>query len=174
VAAVRILFSFVGGRGHFGPLVPVAGASAAAGHEIMVTCEESMVRPVQEAGFSASASGPDFGSDATRLPLLVPDPQREDHDLRRAFAQHAAPLRAKDILALARSWRPDLIVCDEVDFGAMIAAERLGVPYASVLVTASGGFAEACSGARRGAGHARRRAGRGVSGARRPILPAGR
>ena len=32
------------------------------------------------------------------------------------------------------------MVCDEVDFGAMIAAEYLNIPYATVLVIASGSF----------------------------------
>ena len=42
------------------------------------------------------------------------------------------------VLALCAGWRPDAIVCDEVDFGAMIAAERAGVPHATVLVIAAG------------------------------------
>jgi UDP:flavonoid glycosyltransferase YjiC (YdhE family) len=33
-----------------------------------------------------------------------------------------------------------LLVCDEVDFGAVVAAERLGLPYATVLVIAAGSF----------------------------------
>jgi UDP:flavonoid glycosyltransferase YjiC (YdhE family) len=40
----------------------------------------------------------------------------------------------------AAAWRPDLIVCDEADFGAMLAAERLGIPRAVILVNASGSF----------------------------------
>ncbi len=31
-------------------------------------------------------------------------------------------------------------MCDEIDFGSMVAAERLGLPYATVLVIASGSF----------------------------------
>lgn len=33
-----------------------------------------------------------------------------------------------------------MLVCEEVDFGAMIIAERLALPYATVLVIAAGGF----------------------------------
>jgi UDP:flavonoid glycosyltransferase YjiC (YdhE family) len=33
-----------------------------------------------------------------------------------------------------------VIVCDEVDFGSMAAAEKLGLPHASVLVMAAGSF----------------------------------
>ncbi len=38
------------------------------------------------------------------------------------------------------AWKPDLIVCEEVDFGAMIVAERLTLPYATMLVIAAGSF----------------------------------
>jgi UDP:flavonoid glycosyltransferase YjiC (YdhE family) len=41
---------------------------------------------------------------------------------------------------LGATWEPDLLVCDETDFGCMIAAERLGIPYASVLVLIAGSF----------------------------------
>ena len=34
-----------------------------------------------------------------------------------------------------------MIVADEVDYGALIAAEKLGVPHATVIVLAAGGFA---------------------------------
>jgi UDP:flavonoid glycosyltransferase YjiC (YdhE family) len=35
------------------------------------------------------------------------------------------------------------VVCDEADFGSMIAAERLGLPHATVLVMAAGSFVRA-------------------------------
>ena len=40
----------------------------------------------------------------------------------------------------ALEWRPDLLVCEEFDFGAMVVAERLGLPHATVLVSATGAF----------------------------------
>jgi UDP:flavonoid glycosyltransferase YjiC (YdhE family) len=39
---------------------------------------------------------------------------------------------------LCHQWRPDIVVCDEVDLGVVVAAERLGLPYATVQSTASG------------------------------------
>ena len=35
---LRILFTFVGGQGHFDPLVPIAGAATAAGHTVAFGC----------------------------------------------------------------------------------------------------------------------------------------
>ena len=44
------------------------------------------------------------------------------------------------MLGLAATWRPDVIVADEVDVGTVVAAERLGIPCATVIVLAAGGF----------------------------------
>jgi UDP:flavonoid glycosyltransferase YjiC (YdhE family) len=56
------------------------------------------------------------------------------------FGRRIARERARDLLPLCGVWQPDVIVCEEVDFGAMIVAERLSIPYASVLVIAAGSF----------------------------------
>jgi UDP:flavonoid glycosyltransferase YjiC (YdhE family) len=136
---VRLLFSFVGGSGHFEPLLPVARAAAAAGHEVAATGEPLMMPVVEAAGLVGYPSGPNLGG-TRRMPLLDLDPEREDRDLRDGFARRTAPQRARDILALCERWRPDVIVCDEADFGAMIAAECRRLPYATVLVTAAGLF----------------------------------
>jgi UDP:flavonoid glycosyltransferase YjiC (YdhE family) len=135
---MRILSTFVGGRGHFHPMLPIARALASAGHTVTFACQQSMVQTVHDSGFSALVSGPDLDGGATRRPLLAPSREREDSDLREGFARKAARLRAADILAL--SYRPDVIVCDECDFGAMIAAEVMGIPHVTVLSNASGSF----------------------------------
>ncbi|MCE7006437.1 glycosyltransferase [Kibdelosporangium philippinense] len=138
---MRILSSFVGGRGHWGPMEPIGRAAVRAGHTVRVACGESMVSQVRQDGFEAWPAGPDFGGGGIRRPLIKPDQDKEDRDLRDGFADRAARIRAAHLLET--DWRPDLILCDEVDFGAMIAAEVLGIPYASVLSNASGSFVRA-------------------------------
>jgi UDP:flavonoid glycosyltransferase YjiC (YdhE family) len=137
---VRILFGFVGGRGHFQPLVPLAGAAVAAGHTVLFTCSPSIVPVVRRAGFEATGSGADYGSTGERLPLAAPRQEREDNDVRDGFVRRTARLRAKDILGLATEWRPDVVVCDEFDFGSMVVAAKLGVPHVTVEITAAGSF----------------------------------
>lgn len=134
---MRILFSFVGGSGHFGPLAPIARAAVAAGHTVAVTCESTMVPVIEAAGFTAFVSGPDLGGSA-RHPLLELDMEREERAITDGFAGRHAKQRATDVLALCGDWKPDLLVCDEVDFGAVVAAERFGIPHATVLVIAAG------------------------------------
>jgi MGT family glycosyltransferase len=136
---VRILFTFVGGRGHLDPLVPVARAAEAAGHTVAVTGRPAMIGAVQAAGLTGFSTGADLGPPA-RVPLRRLSSEREDRVVRDSFAGWQARERVTAILALCAAWRPDLLVCDEVDFGGMVAAERLGLPYATVVVIAAGSF----------------------------------
>lgn len=137
---MRIMFTFVGGNGHFEPLVPIARAAEAAGHSVAFTGRPGLMLSVQAAGFVAFPSGADFGDSDERMALLAVDMAREERDLREGFARRLARQRCGDILALCDEWQPDVIVCDEADFGSMIAAEQLGLPHASVLVIAAGSF----------------------------------
>jgi len=137
----RLLFSFVGGAGHFLPLVPIAAAATAAGHTVAFTGSGSSLAMVKAAGFEAfpTVPGPAPGP-PERRPLLPIDRAREERDLREIFVRDGARRRATGMLARIAAWRPDVVVCDEVDFGSMIAAERSGLPYASVVVLAAGGM----------------------------------
>ncbi len=136
---MRILFCFVGGVGHFEPMVPIARAAEAAGHTVGVACGPSLVPIVEAGGFAAFGIGPlPPAQPPRRMPLKEVDTAREERDLRERFANAAARVRAEGVRTLARAWRSDVIVADEVDFGSMLAAEMLDVPYATVLVIAAG------------------------------------
>lgn len=138
---MRVLFTFAGGNGHFQPLVPIARVAAAAGHTVAFAGQAAMLAAIAAAGFTAfPTGGTTLGTTAERLPLLTLDRAREERDLRDGFANRLARERATALLALCATWQPDLLVCDEIDFGAMVAAEKLGLPYASVLVIAAGSF----------------------------------
>jgi UDP:flavonoid glycosyltransferase YjiC (YdhE family) len=133
-----LLFAFTGGRGHAEPLVPIARAAEAAGHDVAFAGRAAHLPEVEALGFRTFAAGPDVVPE--RGPLVAVDMAREERVLRDGFAGRIARSRAADLLGVCAELEPDLIVCDEVDFGAMVAAERLGLPHASVLVTAAGSF----------------------------------
>jgi UDP:flavonoid glycosyltransferase YjiC (YdhE family) len=140
-----MLFTFAGGNGHFEPLIPIARAARAAGHLVAVAGRPAMTETVERAGFTSVAvaeggSWPDVAGKTARLPLLELDADREDRVLREGFAGRIARRRAAGLIALAADWRPDLVVRDEIDFGAAVAAERLGIPHVTVLVVAAGSF----------------------------------
>lgn len=136
---MRVLFSFAGGSGHFLPLVPLARAVRAAGHDVAFAGQPAMTAAVEAAGFTAFATGGETLRTApVRTPLLAYNAAQEDRAVRDGFAGRTARARAAALLELCGRWGPDLLVCDELDFGAMVAAERLGLPHASVLVIAAG------------------------------------
>jgi UDP:flavonoid glycosyltransferase YjiC (YdhE family) len=111
----------------------LARAAAAAGHAVATTGRRSAV-------------GPDFDLDffptgrerpPKRIPMRGIDRDREQREFR-GFAGRPAHERADELQALCAEWRPDVLVCDETDFGALLVAERLGLRYASVFTTAPG------------------------------------
>lgn len=139
----RLLFSFMGGHGHFVPLVPVARAAQNAGHDVAFACGPSRVAAVEADGFvayplEAAASSSSVGPE--RSPLRPLDPTREDEEFRDRFAGAAPRHKAPRLRAFCETWRPDVVVCDEADFGSLLAAEQLGLPYVSVNVMAAGSF----------------------------------
>ena len=136
-----MLFTFVGGAGHYEPLAPIARAALERGHVVAFACRPAMWRLPEADGFEAWPTGTDAPEPAVIGPLVPLDEAREDLVLRYGFAGDTAAHRARDVRALCASWRPDVVVSDEVDFGAMVAAERLAVPHATVLVLPAGSFA---------------------------------
>lgn len=128
---MRILFSFVGGRGHLEPLVPFARAAAAAGHSVAFGSAPAIDSSVRAAGFESLPLGTGGDGRPERIPLRPLDSAREERDLRERFVRGAAYRRAPLAIALCSDWRPDLLVCDETDFGVVVAAKHLGVPHAT-------------------------------------------
>lgn len=137
---MRILFSFVGGTGHFLPLVPIAHAVEIAGHTISFVSHVSMSPTVKAHGFECLSFGTANNHKPEKKPLLAVDMQHEEDVLRRHFVRKAGRTHATEIISICSEWKPDIIVCDEVNFGAMIAAEYLGIPHATVIVIAAGSF----------------------------------
>ena len=139
--SVRILFTFTGGSGHFLPAVPIARAALAQGHDVLFSCQEAMLDSVTAAGFDArSSGGRTIVSPAFRGALVPSDRTHEADVIRTFFADRIARERATQLIAIAANWHPDVIVRDEVDFGAAVAAERLGIPHVCVIVLAAGGL----------------------------------
>jgi UDP:flavonoid glycosyltransferase YjiC (YdhE family) len=142
---MRILFTFIGGRGHFDPLIPIARAAEAAGHVVAVAGSGKLTSVIAEAGFTAYATsaarvettGP-VGQVGPRAPLDVLDSRQDELDFAESFGRTGARRHAAALPDVMRDWRPDVVVRDEADFGSAISAEVLGVPCATVLVLASG------------------------------------
>jgi len=138
---MRILFAFAGGQGHLDPLLPLARAALAAGHEVAIAGRAELLPAIREQGFEALESPGDQPDPAKRMPLKAYDRADEMRALREWYAGTLATARAGALIGLAREWRAERIVHDEADHGAAVAAERLGLPAARVLVVAAADFA---------------------------------
>jgi UDP:flavonoid glycosyltransferase YjiC (YdhE family) len=139
---VRILFAFAGSSGHVEPLVPIAAAARAAGHDVAFAGRPAALEPLAALGSTVFPTEAPRTKPRARIPLQDVDVERERRVFRQGFADRIARSKADVLPAVIAEWRPDAIVCDETDFGSMIAAERLGLPYATVLVIAARTLAE--------------------------------
>jgi UDP:flavonoid glycosyltransferase YjiC (YdhE family) len=134
----RILFTTQPGYGHLHPLVPLARAAQAAGHEVLVATSDSLCLVVEGAGLPCVAAGYDWLLAEERaafpeLPELADLPFGDAHfrlQLTRIFRDITARRMLPDLLALCRDWRPDVIVRDDQEHGGLLAAELLGIPHA--------------------------------------------
>ena len=59
----------------------------------------------------------------------------------RHFIARLGPARASDLTKIAREWAADLMVSDDADYGAVVAAETVEVPHVSEVVSAAGDLA---------------------------------
>ncbi len=138
---MRILFTFIGGLGHFYPLLPVARAAQAARHEVAVACSGGLVDRVEASGFRALATStapPPAARSRDLTPLAPVDARAAEVEFAENFADRGARRHATAVQECIAAWGPDLVVRDEADLGSALAAEVRGIPTATVLVLASG------------------------------------
>jgi UDP:flavonoid glycosyltransferase YjiC (YdhE family) len=134
--AMRVLFTVQPAIGHLHPLVPVAGALAAAGHEVAVCSSPSFRGQVEEFGLTHLDAGLDWlASDRstwTAFPPLPPPGPAFAQVVVTMFADVTTAHMVPDLISLAREWAPDLVIRESMEYGGCIAAECLGLPHASV------------------------------------------
>jgi UDP:flavonoid glycosyltransferase YjiC (YdhE family) len=133
---MNVLMTTHPGYGHLHPMIPVAQALQSAGHQVVFACAPSFCEHVQRLGFNVLPVGFDWleWEAADKFPementLLA---QRHDWLLTNVFSDIAAHEMTAGILALANTWRPDVIVRGSFEFGACVAAERLEIPHATI------------------------------------------
>ncbi len=139
---MRVLITSTPGRGHIGPLLPVAHALRDAGHEIRWATAPEGCETVASLGFHVEPAGLDVAQRraglADRLPAIMALPARErrGHLFAGFFAGAAAEAMADDVRPLIDSFQPDLVLHEFAELGvAPLTAER-GVPR--VVVAFSG------------------------------------
>jgi UDP:flavonoid glycosyltransferase YjiC (YdhE family) len=133
---MRILFCTHPGLSHLFPLVPLAWALRVEGHEILISIADCAAEAAGS-GLEIVDVAPDFDMNAINESMM-----REHPELVAAMATTPVvelepwapgvaavnrPLVPGN-MALADSWRPDLVVYDQANTVGLLVADRLGVP----------------------------------------------
>ncbi len=133
---MRVLFSSTVGHGHVFPMVPLARAFVAAGHEVRWAAPPAAGALLEAAAVAWTPAGLrgaafDTGiAEMRRRAGLLPPPERAAFMYPAMFGALLAPPMVADLLDLARSWRPDLLVHEQGELAAPLVAALLDLPHA--------------------------------------------
>ncbi len=150
---MRFLFTSVPMVGHFHAMVPYARALVERGHEVVFATGARFGEVVRRSGFGHAAAGLDHDASADVFPSLPEWPSIVERFQDPAvaqlhgFAEALAPRMLADLVPLAASWKPDVVVRDPVELGGYLAAELAGIPHATVVWGIYIGFQAAAAGA---------------------------
>jgi UDP:flavonoid glycosyltransferase YjiC (YdhE family) len=134
---MRVLFVTWGWRSHFYPLVPLAWAIVAAGHEVRVATHPHLVPDVAGTGLPSVAVGADIDFAEAFASDLGPVAGPGEEDRQDGVAPEITPdggivrhaeAMVDDLVGFGRHWRPDLVVYDPFNIAAPLLAQLLGVP----------------------------------------------
>jgi MGT family glycosyltransferase len=115
---LRVFLAAFGDAGHAFPAIALGRALAARGHEVLVETWEERRAAVEGAG---------LGFAAAEEYRMFPPPEPDSAD-----GQHAAEA-ARALLPLLEEMRPHVAVSDILTLAPALAAERCGVPLATLI-----------------------------------------
>jgi MGT family glycosyltransferase len=141
---MRVLFTLLPGTGPLHPLLPLASALRASGHEVAL-CSSAAFRseveshglPFFDAGLDWHTSNPRYievlceAAGGLTFPPLT-GMERLAWVTDHLFIGGAARRMLPDVITIAGDWSADLVVRQALEFSGCVAAERLGLPHASV------------------------------------------
>ncbi|MGZ8781959.1 MAG: glycosyltransferase [Gaiellaceae bacterium] len=132
---MRVLFCTTPLDGHFRPLLPLARALEARGHQVAFATAASWHAHVEAEGFEALAAGVDHqAARAVRLDVQLDELERLPGLARRhyvfsyLFAEGHAPPKVRSLREIVRDRRPDALVYESADLAAPVVAAADGIP----------------------------------------------
>jgi UDP:flavonoid glycosyltransferase YjiC (YdhE family) len=138
---VRALFTTQPTFSHWLPLVPLAKAVEAAGHEVAFATMPRFCPTIEAGGFRCFPAGADDTPEERRqrrAEMAGLNAQQDTHfTLQRVFAGVRAERTLPDLLEIVRDWPADVVVRENTELAGCIAAERAGIGHAVVQITAN-------------------------------------
>lgn len=115
---MKVLLSFAGGVGHLNPCLPLVRALQARGWTAAIGGQQDVIDgcPAFESYFPYGNSPSSSRTAATTGTLTPPDLDHEFAVIGTYFAGRLARRHAERVREIIDLWRPDLLVCDDVDF----------------------------------------------------------
>jgi UDP:flavonoid glycosyltransferase YjiC (YdhE family) len=140
IILMRVLITTQPESGHWHPLVPLARALDAAGHDVAFASTPAGCAAIAANGFRCLPVGTDESKTAVterraRLADLAPE-DRASVFWSEVFPKVRAEQVLPDLLAVVRAWQPSVVVRDFLEFAGCVAAEGEGIPHAAVQVAA--------------------------------------
>ncbi len=135
-SAVKILFSTRPAYGHVYPLMPLALAAREAGHDVSIATTGHFLPKLASLGFSTHDVGITIEDGRDRLLASLSTAEmpketdgRPDVEMgARLFVDMIAPRTAADLEPVLARLEPDLVVYEQYDLGAGVAAHAAGIP----------------------------------------------
>ncbi|GLY49783.1 nucleotide disphospho-sugar-binding domain-containing protein [Lentzea sp. NBRC 102530] len=134
---MRVLFAAVPGVGHLYPLVPLAWAFVAAGHDVRIAFAE-LTGKAAECGLPVVDVSPGWQAEEVVPRTLAAHPEFTEDAWQRPIPEDITPWAplfagvnrslAEGALEFAGHWRPDLVVHEQVATYGLVVATKLGVP----------------------------------------------
>jgi UDP:flavonoid glycosyltransferase YjiC (YdhE family) len=131
---VRVLFSSTFGYGHVFPMVPLARAFVAAGHDVWWAASGAAPAVVAAAGLRAVPAGlrdaalSEVDARLRAKAATLPPPDRAAFMFPSLFGAELTPAMVTDLLATARTIRPDLLIHEQAELASPLVGALLGVP----------------------------------------------
>ena len=128
---MRVLVSGVPGLGHLVPLLDLAGALQLAGHDVRVATNREFHAVIAGAGLKPVAAGMSNVQMREERSRRWPETDAQPVSVwaTRMWAQVMAPSTLEDLLVCMRDWPPDVVVHEEGEYAAPVAAARAGIPW---------------------------------------------
>jgi UDP:flavonoid glycosyltransferase YjiC (YdhE family) len=131
---MRVLFSSTSGYGHVIPMLQLARAFQAAGHDVLWATAAQSTSLVTAAGVEAVASGASGVEEAAIRRDLRTRGESVEPAARGAFVfplmfgEALTPPMVADLMDIARGWGPDLLVHENAELAAPLVGAVCGVP----------------------------------------------
>ncbi|MDQ6694522.1 MAG: glycosyltransferase [Chloroflexota bacterium] len=136
---MRILFSTQPSSGHWHPLVPLARALQLAGHEVAFASTPGFCPVIEAKGFRCFRAGIDDSEEELRQRRKQRAAQSRAEQLEymqaHVFAGKRAERSLPEMIDILHEWRPNVAVRESAEYASCVAAERAGIPHATVPVS---------------------------------------